>query len=718
MKKLQSQNSKHSFGGGSFYNLLNKDIKELNTVILSLFIIIFLFSMGFISYKITNSYALFSDEVTGVKTIELAVSNDKVFNYTGDVQEYTIPFDGYYYIELAGASGGNAYDTKYLGGLGSKVSGYIYLSSNEKLYIYVGGKGKDGTLLDVVTSSGGYNGGGSSTSNTDKYTGSGGGATDIRLVGGSWDDTSSLISRIMVAGGGGGSSYQPHNSKFGYGGNGGTLYGENGTISSGQDYTVGNGGTQTLGGSGVIAGKFGIGASADNEGAGGGGGYYGGGSAQYFCGAGGGSSYISGYAGVNSVKEMTTITHTNQTLHYSGEYFIDGDMLEGQNLGDGYAKISYIGSKPRKNNSKLSSVRYIKNCTNGNSHDSVKDSWQEVQTMKDGVNIAKGKTVTSTGTIYTGSGGTWSLSNATDGLISNFNNDDAFLKDTGFQCITVDLEKNYDLDEVVIWNDFRNERSQYQNTTYISNDNSSFTKIIDDAMLETSKGHRFNSYSNLINGYVSNGLVLWYDGKANTGTNKNYTTTTWKNLVSSSYTGTLTGGVWYQNYLYLDGIDDFVNTTYKPTYKEYTLEAVVMPKKTSSADQEIFNSHNGGGVGLIYKNNKFYTNGYFSGKYVNVNPDIESELDKKYYVAVTFSSGTMKLYINGKLIKEENNMGTITSGNVPIFIGANPNKDGITADAGYFLNGNIYSARIYEKSLGESQITHNYNYDKFKFNLD
>ena len=73
MKKLQNQDSKHSFGGGSFYNLLNKDIKELNTVILSLFIIIFLFSVGFISYKITNSYALFSDEVTGVKTIEATV---------------------------------------------------------------------------------------------------------------------------------------------------------------------------------------------------------------------------------------------------------------------------------------------------------------------------------------------------------------------------------------------------------------------------------------------------------------------------------------------------------------------------------------------------------------------------------------------------------------------------------------------------------------------
>ena len=79
MKKLQNQDSKHSFGGGSFYNLLNKDIKELNTVILSLFIIIFLFSVGFISYKITNSYALFSDSVEGVKTIGISVAKNECY---------------------------------------------------------------------------------------------------------------------------------------------------------------------------------------------------------------------------------------------------------------------------------------------------------------------------------------------------------------------------------------------------------------------------------------------------------------------------------------------------------------------------------------------------------------------------------------------------------------------------------------------------------------
>ena len=46
-----------------------------------MFIIIFLFSVGFISYKITNSYALFSDSVEGVKTIGISVVKNECYVY-------------------------------------------------------------------------------------------------------------------------------------------------------------------------------------------------------------------------------------------------------------------------------------------------------------------------------------------------------------------------------------------------------------------------------------------------------------------------------------------------------------------------------------------------------------------------------------------------------------------------------------------------------------
>lgn len=92
------------------------------------------------------------------------------------------------------------------------------------------------------------------------------------------------------------------------------------------------------------------------------------------------------------------------------------------------------------------------------------------------------------------------------------------------------MKKNYDLDEVALWNYFGDPRSYYNNKTYVSKDNSNWTEILNEASIETSNGHRINAYTNTYNGYVSDGLVLWYDGYANTGADRNYTSTTWKDL--------------------------------------------------------------------------------------------------------------------------------------------------------------------------------------------
>ncbi|MGM9879185.1 MAG: hypothetical protein ACI31R_04090 [Bacilli bacterium] len=61
------------WGGGSFYILLTKDIKELNGIILSLVCITILLGAGFIAYRITNSYALFTSSVKGSETIGVSV---------------------------------------------------------------------------------------------------------------------------------------------------------------------------------------------------------------------------------------------------------------------------------------------------------------------------------------------------------------------------------------------------------------------------------------------------------------------------------------------------------------------------------------------------------------------------------------------------------------------------------------------------------------------
>ena len=202
------------------------------------------------------------------------------YRYTGDVQTFKAPVDGWYLVQLWGAKGGN---DDYPGANGGYVSGEIRLYAGQSVYVYVGAPGADGTHGTGA----GYNGGGQSGASAGGSSGSGGGASDIRLIGGAWDNYYSLSSRILVAGGGGGGGC--HSG----GGVGGGLVGGNGGVGC-------SGGTQTYAGS---RGGFGYGGSSQVDGGGGGGGWYGGGaSTGGECGAegndvggGGGSSYIGGY---------------------------------------------------------------------------------------------------------------------------------------------------------------------------------------------------------------------------------------------------------------------------------------------------------------------------------------------------------------------------------------------------------------------------------------
>ena len=400
------------------------------------------------------------------------------FTYTGSEQTYTVPADGYYKIEAWGAQGWPEV-TDLNTGLGGYTSGYIYLTKGENLYVYVGQGNGNGQNIAA------FNNG---TPNYGGY--SGGGATDIRLVGGTWTDATSINSRIMVAGGGGAGGY-------GKGGAGGGLFGNNASGTKG--------GTQTSSGASQTTNypdsSFGI----ANGGCTGGNGYYPGGGATCADGAGGGSSFISGYAGVNAITSASDRTPTNNTLHYSGKYFIDSNMEEDINEGNGKAKITYISKeKPERKNKKLNGIRYIQDCTNGNSIN-VGSHWVELQAIYQGKNVAKGKTITAVSNVGT-SYGTGTITSIVDGDI-----DSSQYSEFGEsrQCITVDLGQTYDLDEIAIWHYWIDNRTYYEHTTFVSSDNVNWTSVTQPTKEESNKGYRINAYESEsnVNLYAINNLI-------------------------------------------------------------------------------------------------------------------------------------------------------------------------------------------------------------------
>ena len=695
-------------------NLLNKDIKEIKKIYLSLISVGIICLGVFLGINITkNSYALFSDSIKGEKTIELeidnSINNTTVFNYTGSYQEYEILNDGYYYIELGGAQGEGDNSGK-----GAQVSGYIYLEKGETLYLYIGGTG-------------GYNG--EMTADSTYYNYSGGGATDVRLVNGNWDNISSLISRIMVAAGGGVESHG------GAGGSGGTLYGKDGVYNITGTYTGaianGKGGTQNSGGAAgafnwtgtaPTAGSFGKGGRGNSDyGGNGGGGYYGGGgsgvSSSSKGGGAGGSSYISGYAGVNSVEENTTITHTNNTLHYSGKYFIGGKMLAGQNEGNGYAKITYVGEKPKKKTTKLDNVRYVRNCINDNSTQYHRNYWREIQAIKDGVNIAKGKSVT--GTVPALSG--YEYDHIVDGDISiSHYAASSTGAPPGNTCVTIDLGNTYDLDEIFVSHGIGDIRVEYDNITSVSSDNKSFTTVINEASIESDNGQRANAYTDTYNGYIQDSLVLWYDGYANSGTtDRSYSINVWKDLSGNNNDGTLTGGTWGSKYLYFDGVNDYVESTSNLGISgnaNLTMCAVA----SWQGDEWLLNypsymgiSATGSYTGLsmtMYNGRPaldFWNYRYIASEAL--------EVKKPYQICMTKTNGsindTSKIYVNGKRVSGNGN--SSSSPNIT-------NSKAVVGrlDSTRWANANIYSVRYYNKALTEDEILHNYSYDKEKFNLE
>ena len=237
--------------------------------------------------------------ITSVFCSFYAFAQPVTFNFTGNVQSWTVPpCVTSITITAAGAKGGGG----AAGGNGAIVTGTLAVTPGQVLQIRVGGTGSC-----TGTCAGGYNGGGNGDPGSWNSCG-GGGASDVRIA------PYGIANRIIVGSGGGGrAGGTPTTSAGGAGGC------ATGTAGIGSFGGAGAGGTQTNGGAGGFpyaapgtngqAGSLGQGGNGgiDNctssaSGGGGGGGLYGGGGGGPDCisltssigggGGGGGSSLI------------------------------------------------------------------------------------------------------------------------------------------------------------------------------------------------------------------------------------------------------------------------------------------------------------------------------------------------------------------------------------------------------------------------------------------
>lgn len=264
------------------------------------------------------------------------------FDYTGNIQKFTVPFTGIYKLEVYGAKGGAGVLGETGGAAGGYSVGYTKLTAGDILYVAVGGAGGNTPQTYDSRAYGGWNGGGDAPS---FYAGGGGGATHIALNSnrGELKNYANYKSEVLIVAGGGGGSAQgtlayDYEGKWysyavnAFGGTGGGSSGGTGTyVNNSNGSNTGshnNGGqvsgTQTAAGTG---GGFGYGGSAsDNAWGAGGGGWYGGGRADRInAGGGGGSGYIG---------NVPSFVYKGTTYAPSTE--------NGKRNGNGTATITYI----------------------------------------------------------------------------------------------------------------------------------------------------------------------------------------------------------------------------------------------------------------------------------------------------------------------------------------------------------------------------------------
>lgn len=308
----------------------NTYIKRLSISLSCLILLFVVILFTFARFEVSSDEYVLINGLVKYNVCEYEIGQEWTFGYTGSSQEFNVPCNGEYKVELWGAQGGDLDST--VGGLGGFTSGYIDLRRGS-IYVYTGGQGS--------LTAGGYNGGAGPGGTTDGSYSAGGGATDVRLVDGEWNNFDSLKSRIMVAAGGAGSGMYKNGIS---GGAAGGLIGYGGTYSvfkDPQSHTLATGASQTSPGlsinNGTPVSGFGFADRREIYGTGGGSGYYGGGSGgSSYCfvsGGAGGSSFISGYNGCNAVAESSTqnnIVHTNQPNHYSGKVFTNSVMIDGK----------------------------------------------------------------------------------------------------------------------------------------------------------------------------------------------------------------------------------------------------------------------------------------------------------------------------------------------------------------------------------------------------
>lgn len=204
----------------------------------------------------------------------------------------------------------------------------------------------------------------------------------------------------------------------------------------------------------------------------------------------------------------------------------------------------------------------------------------------------------------------------------------------------------------------------------------------------------------------------YYDAKQNTFEGHSNSTTTWYDL-SHHNNGTIYGGTFTDEYLKLDGVNDYVDLGKMQFIDSVKLDATISVNQIQSGERDIVGNFNEGGVGIWLSNGKpaFSLYSESQNKYVEIFANEQVKVGTKTQIVGYYDGANMYLYVDGEVVAQQALTGEIRqpSDNVSTIIGANPAPEG-GADTKTCANINIYNIKInegYVKTKGVYDATNN-----------
>lgn len=233
--------------------------------------------------------------------------------------------------------------------------------------------------------------------------------------------------------------------------------------------------------------------------------------------------------------------------------------------------------------------------------------------------------------------------------------------------------------------------------------------------LDGTLDYEYNTNYYGVDGYTTDGLIVHFDALNNNGIGAyDANTSTWKDLSGNNNDGVIYNATWNSNNLSFDGANDFVSIG-EFNIQNVTLEAVIISDEYQSGEREIVANYQSSGYGLAIFDGILGCQKNVDSRWKRLKMSSTNTYGKTYYLAMTYDGNDIFFNVDGQNVTASLDDVTSPSSSTNLSLGANHISSSSTNN---YFKGEIYAIRIYNRALTEAEISHNYEVDKLRYNMN